>query len=634
MLATSLQEITNPASAAGKALDELGLQGQDFVAVLGSLSRNSEAAERVLAALGNRPRAALRALLTEGGGDLQRFESVIQSATGSTQAAANVLNNTFAGALDRIRNQVSLVRDEFAAPLLQPIAAEIETLSQRLIAFANTPEFDQLVQQFATLSAEGIKAIGDLVEQFDFTEAVNATIKFADSVVRNLETIGAAAKLLADTLGTAFDVIRGGTAVVAGALADAGSKWASFVQYFGIPADNLKILFDDIAANAEALGDESLASLEQRFIGTARAADSAGAAFAGAGSQARSASTDLKALALSLAPAEFRVITQAVIEYADSLRQIPPAAKLSVIEQESIGDAALDTASSLSQLEAALRTVRQQLSQAEIGSPEFEKLAAQSRVLGERVAEAREKVDAATASFRNIADASTGAAGGLRTFASAADSAAASADRVRESNSAVSESFGNIGRNTSEVGISLGNLSEEYVRQALNAAGATNSAHEYLRTLNRFFEYGQRRAEQVDREIERTRELLALQDEDAKLRAEIVREFGTQSARIDELVQLRKRLADIQRRNIDDNRAERESLQQLEEAQARSAGGIGGRVGTPEGAAAATPAGSSVKAPVSVNVTINGLPDDRSGWDEIVRERIAPALERIGRLAA
>ena len=79
-------DFRDPASAAGKALDDLGLSGQNFDQIITTLAGNSEQAARVLQTLGDRPRAALQALLADGGGALRELNAIIDNSEGSANA--------------------------------------------------------------------------------------------------------------------------------------------------------------------------------------------------------------------------------------------------------------------------------------------------------------------------------------------------------------------------------------------------------------------------------------------------------------------------------------------------------------------------------------------------------------------
>lgn len=181
-----LQELVDPASSAGKAINDLGLSGESFGVVLAKLGQDSGAAEKVLAALGDRPRAALRALLEEGGGDLGKFTEVIANSAGASKEAADVLNNTFAGALARIRNQFDLTQKLFLTPILKPIAKEFELFSADLAKFAKSESFDKISQRFAEFVSAGAKSVGEFVRSFDFEAAAQSLSNFYDTSSRDL----------------------------------------------------------------------------------------------------------------------------------------------------------------------------------------------------------------------------------------------------------------------------------------------------------------------------------------------------------------------------------------------------------------------------------------------------------------
>ncbi|MCB1636209.1 MAG: phage tail tape measure protein, partial [Xanthomonadales bacterium] len=207
-LGTAIQDLANPASTAGRALEDLGISGDDFLGVLSRLQSDSTAAEEVLAALGNRPRAALQALLDQGGGALQQLIELIRNSAGASKEAARDLEGGFNFQIDRLLNAVAGVRDELAQPLLEPLADQAGSLATKLRELAASEGFAKLKAQIADFASTSAEAIGEFLEQFDFTDATNATATFVADVTSDLKEIRKAGLTVADGINKVAETLR------------------------------------------------------------------------------------------------------------------------------------------------------------------------------------------------------------------------------------------------------------------------------------------------------------------------------------------------------------------------------------------------------------------------------------------
>lgn len=195
-----LQQLADPASQAGEALRSLGLDASNFGSVIARLSTDGAAAEQVLTALGNRPRQALQALLADGGSALQDFTAVVQGSAGAAQAAADALNNTFAGALTRLTNQLTAAREQFLQPLLRPLADEFTALSARISTFVASAQFDAISQQFKTFVLEGVNGLVTAIGQLDFDRVVSGLQAFGNAAISTAKAAGTLLVFLGDAV--------------------------------------------------------------------------------------------------------------------------------------------------------------------------------------------------------------------------------------------------------------------------------------------------------------------------------------------------------------------------------------------------------------------------------------------------
>jgi len=626
-----IREIEDPASKAGQALATLGLQGADFATVLNRLGKDSTAAETVLSALGRKPREALRVLLTEGGGDLGKFAGIIKQATGATKDASDALNNTFAGALARISNQLEQTRNDLLTPILAPLATEFQAFSAQLSDFAKTEQFALIVEQFRLFATSAIQYVGEAVRSFDFAKAVEAVQAFASNTAELFTSVEQSLSIVAGAVNDTARIIRDSYQ----SLADfAGKVQALYTDFVDGTTNALNVAGDGVKALGEET-DRAGVKIERAGKGLKNTADFAAKLAKEteqAGKSAVKAGAGLDVMAQAAADAAFNsdsVITPAKELYG-VLGGIPAPADKTAVALDSVSGASSVAAQSLNQLEGRLKTVREALANAPQGSPAFIKLAQDAATLEEQIKLAKEAIDAASGSNENLADSANKAAEALRRLRQEQEGNTEAGGNLQQQNEDTADSFGNIANQSSSVAISIGTLTEEFVRNALAAAGNAKSVRDYLRTLNDFFAQGQDEENQLRAMIEiRERQNAQLSEED-RIRRRIKDQYGESSTLVEKLVQIELKLAEARKKTNDESQRGFE----IEQRRAGLAGGIGTQ-GGPQTAAPATSAGrgSFAGAPrdnSAINITIN----QNGATPETIRD-LAPLIEReLGRLGA
>jgi hypothetical protein len=246
-----------------------------------------------------------------------------------------------------------------------------------------------------------------------------------------------------------------------------------------------------------------------------------------------------------------------------------------------------------------------------------------------KIAALRAANDAAAGSTRDLADSANSAATALHNQASAADSAGNAGGRLENTNSQVSKSFGNIGRQSSEVAISLGTMTQAYLEQITAVAGAAKSAGDYIRAISAGFAAFEDEEKRIrDRIAILDRQNASLSEED-KIRAQIERRYGTSSTLVDVLIQKEIAFREAKKKT---NEETQRGLD-LEKERAGVAGGFGaGRPNADQGAATAAGKGAGDQGGgkgAVVNITVQGLPNDRDTWRGIVRDLIEPELRNL-----
>lgn len=217
-------------------------------------------------------------------------------------------------------------------------------------------------------------------------------------------------------------------------------------------------------------------------------------------------------------------------------------------------DSAFSRAGTRPELEALRAQLNAAFSDGKISAAEYEAKLAQ---LNERLDE--------------LANKTAPAANGVRQVASAMREAAEAAADASEAGSQVADSFGNIDRQSSSTSVSLGNMTEEFTRQAMEAAGASGSIRNYIRTWNDWVAQALDEDKAIANRIDQLTRQNAALDEESRLRRELELRYGTSSTRLEELLQLELKRLKAKKDQIGATRVE---IEQEKELEAMRSGGI------------------------------------------------------------
>lgn len=620
----ALTSLSNPSASLSAVFDELNLTGKSVSEILTTLQGNSAAAEKVLSKLGDRPRRALRLLVQEGGGDLKKFSEAIDSSAGASEKAAEALNNTFLGSLARIQNQLTLLKNDVLAPILKPLADEFDSFAKQLREFSKSEEFAKLVEDIRKFASEGIKAVGDFVRDFDFAEALRNAQTFASDVITIFQGVAAAIR---GTVGAIDSVSNALTLTSPAALAIGLNELAAGANVSEI---GIRALKDWLG-----LTDEQLAAMGITARQVAVDIPTIGTAAADTTDSIESFGDGAEKLAqhlarLSIGSAGFKALSDLIgkaltdirLEVEKTYPQYDNSKEALVrlaggATEAAIGLERLQIATLASAQAALVRAGQENTATFRALTLEIGKSEERIRQLSATQSDATETTDAQTESTQR-------AAASLRDYAGAADNAGRSAQNLGDSNSQVRESFGNIGAAASSVAVDMGNLSEEYIRQALAAAGASKSIRGYIDTLNRQMEAGIEQQRQVADRLAQQERLNRSLDEEAQALDRLRQQYpAIAEGELKKLYDAQKRYTELLERQ---NKTKREGLdldQQTAANAANTAGGFGPSPRTPS--PAPTPTGTQpAPSPAAGSITVNV-----SGF--VTQDALQQVVDRIRR---
>jgi TP901 family phage tail tape measure protein len=630
-LVSIMGDFRDPASAAGKALDDLGLSGLNFDQIITALASNSDQAAKVLQTLGDRPRAALQALLADGGGALRELNAIIDNSEGSAKRAADALKGTFNDSLDRVIASVDRAKIALGAPILQPLADGLQQLADKLNEAAASGAFDQIGKKLGEFVANAVPQIVDFLSKFDFEKAVTNISGFVDRATILFNELSNTVKIVSGTIGTVFDTVKAGAAVVVESFAGVANDVTELAVQLGVPAENLAQLFDDVATGARGLSDEALLSLQRRFGLTAEQANRLGKEIDQAAGKARQARADLRALADALPANDVGATAERWNKFGDAVAGVSGPAKQAKDDLGQLNQAVDEAAVHAERLKIAFYLAAQSVlfKEGKEGTAEFRALSAEIAKSEARIRELTAAQQKAKESTDQQTESTTRATAALRDYADASDDAGRGASNLADRNSQVRESFGNIGAAASSVAVDMGTLSEEYIRQSLAAAGASKSIRGYLDTLNRQFEAGIEQQKQVADRLAQQEKLNRGLDEEAQALDRLRQQYpAIAEGELKKLYDAQRRYTELLERQ---NRTKREGLDLDQQAAANAAGTAGGlntgrNAGQQQGA---DQGGGGVAGGASIinNFNIAGVVTD-----EVARE-LANRIARFQRLS-
>lgn len=606
----ALTSLSNPSASLSAVFDELNLTGKSVSEILTALQGDSAAAEKVLSELGDRPRRALRLLVQEGGGDIAKFAAAIEASAGSSQKAAEALNNTFLGSLQRIQNQLTLLKNDVLAPILKPLADEFDSFANQLREFSQSEAFAKLVEDIRLFASEGIKAVGDFVRDFDFAKALESAQNFVADTKVEFDGFVESLTIVSDTI----IATRDGIAAV---------------------FETLRPVIDTVTELSRRLDTDlapGLVTAKGRLNGVAEAADWAGVRIGGLGRSAddgkkrvrdlgdasQSAATGIGKIGQASADTAPKV-TQSVAAldaFGNALTDIRLEVEKTYPQYDNSKEALVRLAGGAT--EAAIGLERLQIAtlasaQAELvragqeNTATFRALTLEIGKAEERIRQLQKQLQDAGDETDKMGDSADKAGQQLQNLADNTDDLADSTQRLTNSNSQVRESFGNIGEAASSVAVDMGNLSEEYIRQSLAAAGASKSIRGYIDTLNRQMEAGIEQQRQVADRLAQQERLNRSLDEEAQALDRLRQQYpAIAEGELKKLYDAQKRYTELLERQ---NKTKREGLdldQQTAANAANAAGGLGTSPRTPSPAPSPTgtqPAPSSAAGSITVNVS-------------------------------
>jgi TP901 family phage tail tape measure protein len=189
-----LSDLADPTSRLSQELAALGITSRDLGVVIDALGQRGAGAEAAFNALGARGSAALRLLASAGTGSLQSLRAEFDNVAGASQTAADVINDSYEKAVERIGIAFDNLRRLLVEPLLGPLQTEIDNAAARLQAFAASPEFEQIQQALVAMFKAGVDAAAEFAAAVDWSTVAQDISTFASEARASFEAFSAGTK--------------------------------------------------------------------------------------------------------------------------------------------------------------------------------------------------------------------------------------------------------------------------------------------------------------------------------------------------------------------------------------------------------------------------------------------------------
>ncbi|AKU35018.1 phage tail length tape measure protein [Lacticaseibacillus paracasei] len=213
----ALTRLLKPSKQNLQGFNELGISVADFKKgtltlpeILDKIKNNTKGwtdqqrASAVALAFGTEAQAGMNALISAGGGELRKYTSEAEHASGTTAKIANQLNNTDAAKLKRFQESIHVLGIEVGQKLLPTLTPLIKTATDVVNAFAKMDSgTQQTIIKFAAFAA----VVGPA------SSIIGGTLKPVVALSKGISGIAGVmgrASVAAKIGGTAMDVLKSG----------------------------------------------------------------------------------------------------------------------------------------------------------------------------------------------------------------------------------------------------------------------------------------------------------------------------------------------------------------------------------------------------------------------------------------
>lgn len=168
-----LSQFGNDASSFKRELVNIGITTNDFNEAIRQLAESGDRGQKAINALGLEAGPALKALLSQGMDSLDELTEKLRGAGGTAAEQAEVMNNTWQGALAGLDSTWQSLKDKLGESFLTPMAGSFKELGTAITELVDSGKIKQLGDSAATAFKEASTAAIDFVTSIDMADVID-----------------------------------------------------------------------------------------------------------------------------------------------------------------------------------------------------------------------------------------------------------------------------------------------------------------------------------------------------------------------------------------------------------------------------------------------------------------------------
>lgn len=297
-----LSQFSNDASSFRRELGNINITTDDFNLAIRQLAEAGPAGQKAINALGMEAGPAFKALLSQGIGSLDELTDKLQNASGTAQEQADLMNNTWQGALAGLGSAWDSLKNTLGTTFLGSMTDSFKDLGAEINSLTESGKVKQFGDSVAAVFTEATTYVIDFIRNVDMADILDKVSRSMDtlrgiSVAANgafqafsIVANGLKAGFLA--IGVAMSMVVTVFAEIIKLVVDGGSSVAKFFGISTDAADRLSAGLGDTLKAAEAFrdyGTDGIAkagtSITNSFNSIAGSADDAAIEVVSAGDQ-------------------------------------------------------------------------------------------------------------------------------------------------------------------------------------------------------------------------------------------------------------------------------------------------------------------------------------------------------------
>lgn len=327
-----LSQFSNDASSFRRELGNINITTDDFNLAIRQLAEAGPAGQKAINALGMEAGPAFKALLSQGIGSLDDLTDKLNNASGTAQEQADLMNNTWQGALAGLGSAWDSLKNTLGESFLGSITQSFKDLGAEINNLTESGKVKQFGDSVAAVFTEATTYVIDFIRNVDMADILDKVSRSMDtlrgiSVAANgafqaLSIVANGLKAGFLAIGVAMSMVVTVFAEIIKLVVDGGSSVAKFFGLSTDAADRLSAGLGDTLKAAEAFRDYGT-------DGIAKAGESIGESFDSISGKAKDTSKELTDTGVDIA-GFFKDITEAAFEGSQNTNEASKEIQLGI----------------------------------------------------------------------------------------------------------------------------------------------------------------------------------------------------------------------------------------------------------------------------------------------------------------